>query len=40
MGGDKREERVQTTSGQHRNTNKPRKNLVNYDPDPMNPKKS
>ena len=39
-GSDKREERVQTTSGQQRNKNKTGKSLVNYDPDPMNPKKS
>lgn len=39
-GSDKREERVQTTSEQQRNKNKTGKSLVNYDPDPMNPKKS
>lgn len=40
MSSDKRNERVQTTSGQQRNKNKTGKSLANYDPDPMNPKKS
>lgn len=40
MISDKRNERVQTTSGQQRNKNKTGKSLANYDPDPMNPKKS
>lgn len=39
-GSDKREERVQTTSRLQRNSNKPRNSLTNYDPDPMNPKRS